>query len=338
MKRYQIVAAVVLFFALACVFLPARDHGAQVSPSPASDPGHPKIGVYLTSHAVRHPRIMEPVLDAFHSGLINAVVINTKNMHGEVTYQSSIEFARRIGSVTDRLDLAQIVSDLQAQGLYVIARQVLFFDPVFAAYRGYAEDWVPVHDKLAMSYNLAIAEEVAGLGVDEIQFDYVRYADEGEYVAEYETRYAMVEQFLAEARRRLSGHVTISADLFGRVLWPWNLKRIDPIGQSLEGMSPHLDVISPMLYPSHYSEQRYKDDPYLTIHDALTAGNERVDASFRPYLQAFDRYIPSGMSLETYIAEQIEAADDCGADGYLFWHPACEYEPLYNVLREMATP
>ena len=333
MKRYQARAALLLVCLLVCAFVPKSDQGAVYDTSEA-EPGHGLVGVYLTSHAVNKPAIMDGVLEACRAGMLNAVVINVKNMYGEITYRSEISFARRLGSVTDRLDLATLVPSLQAQGIYVIARQVLFYDPVFAAYRGYEHEWVPVDDELAMSYNLAIAEEVADLGVDEIQFDYIRYADEGEYVPNYEDRYASVERFLKEASRRLSGRVAVSADLFGRVLWSWNLKRIDPIGQSLEGMAPWLDFVSPMVYPSHYSEQTYRDDPFLTVHDALVAGTQRVDTPIRPFLQAFDRYLPDGMSMETYIREQIKAAKEYGADGYLFWHPACDYTALYAALRE----
>jgi len=50
----------------------------------------------------------------------------------------------------------------------------------------------------------------------------------------------------------------LSADLFGRVLWGWNEKLIDPIGQSLEDVAEYVDFISPMLYPSHYAEDHYK--------------------------------------------------------------------------------
>jgi len=183
-----------------------------------------------------------------------------------------------------------------------------------------------------VEYNLAIAEEVASLGFDELQFDYIRYADVGSLESRYEGRYAAVDRFLAEARRRLAGRITLSADLFGRVLWPWNERRIDPIGQSLEEMSAHLDFVSPMVYPSHYAEQAYRDDPYRVVSDALRSGKARVSASYRPFLQAFDLALPAGMSLETYIEEQIRAAEDTGADGYLFWHPACEYDTLYRVL------
>ena len=115
-------------------------------------------------------------------------------------------------------------------------------------------------------------------------------------------------------------------------MWGWNEKRIDPIGQSLEAMSAHLDFISPMLYPSHYVEQAYRNDPYRTIRDGLESGHSRVEACFPPYLQAFEQAIPASMSLETYISAQIDAAGDRGADGVLFWHPACEYAPLYRVL------
>jgi hypothetical protein len=64
----------------------------------------------------------------------------------------------------------------------------------------------------------------------------------------------------------------------------------------------------------------------------MTAGRARVGTPIRPFLQAFDRYLPAGMTLETYIEEQVRAAIECGADGYLFWNPSCEYEPVYRVL------
>ena len=232
----------------------------------------------------------------------------------------------------DRLDPASVLRELRSRGCYTIARQGLFYDPLLARHLGHSEAWVPAHDETAVAYNLAIAEEVAGLGFDEIQFDYIRYPDGGVLEPIYADRYAAVDRFLAEAEARLSGRIAISADLFGRVMWGWNEKRIDPIGQSLEAMSARLDFVSPMLYPSHYVEQVYRDDPYRTISDALASGHARVEACFRPYLQAFDQALPPGMPLETYICAQLEAATECGADGVLFWHPACEYAALYRAL------
>lgn len=307
------------------------DQGSPIVSSLPASP-HQRIGIYLTSYALTKPGLLDEVLREVRAGALDTLVINVKNMHGELTYKSTIPLARQINASTGRVDLQTLLPTLREQGIYLIARQVLFYDPKLAAHLGKEDSWVTPSDEKAVFYNLEIAEEVASLGFDEIQFDYIRFADGGGLVAAYEDRYAAVNHFLAEAERRLSGRVALSVDLFGRVLWNWNKKRIDPIGQSLEEIAPHVDLISPMLYPSHYSEQRYKDDPYLVVTEALTTGGERVTTPFRPYLQAFDREIPWGMSLEDYIRAQIRAAKECGADGYLFWNPSCDYASLYRAL------
>jgi hypothetical protein len=188
-------------------------------------------------------------------------------------------------------------------------------------------------DQQAVQYNLAIAQEVAALGFDELQFDYVRYADEGALTPIYEDRYRSVTRFLQAARSLLVGKVHLSVDVFGRVLWDWNMKRIDPIGQSLEEIAATVDLLSPMLYPSHYHETYYRDDPYRVVSEALSCGQARVDTPFRPFLQVFDRDIPPGMSQEAYILAQIHAAQAAGADGYLFWNPASDYTALYSALK-----
>jgi hypothetical protein len=294
--------------------------------------GHDRIGVYMTSYALTKSSVLEAVYAAREAGQIDTLVINIKNMHGELTYNSDIPLANEIGASTGRLDLPAQLDELRARGFYLIARQVVFFDPLLAAYLGLEESWTPAHDNVVCDYNLAIATEVSKLGFDELQFDYVRYPDGGELESVYADRFAAITAFLDEAVECLGNRIPLSADLFGRVMWPWNSRRIDPIGQSLDDMAPHLDFISPMVYPSHYYEELYRDDPYRTVQDALVSGTKRVDANYRPFLQAFDRHIPEGMSLEAYIEEQVQAAQDYGADGYLFWHPACEYEPLFRVL------
>jgi len=326
--------AILLLFA---VLLLVRQQGGVSDVTTVSAPdGHGRVGVYLTSFAMTKESLLDTVLDALDQGLIDTFVINVKNMHGEVTYESSVALAESVGANTGRLDLAPLLADLKARGAYLIARHVLFYDPLLARHLGYEDNWIPASDPTAVAYNLSIAEEVAGLGFDEIQFDYIRYADGGELVAAYDDRYDAVTAFLEQADVRLSGRVLLSADVFGRVLWAWNERLIDPIGQSLERMSPLLDFISPMLYPSHYAELSYQHNPYLVISDALSSGRRRTGISFRPYLQAFDQAVPSSMSLETYILEQVRAAVDAGADGYLFWHPACEYGPLFNALSRFA--
>ena len=301
-------------------------------PAVPTSVGHDRIGVYMTSYALTKTSVLDEVYSARAAGKIDTLVINVKNMYGELTYDSAIPLAQKIGASTGRLDLPAQLDALRDRGFYLIARQVVFFDPMLAKHLDLGEEWTPADNAVVCDYNLAIAAEVAALGFDELQFDYVRYPDGGELETIYDARFEAITTFLADANDLLSDRIVLSADLFGRVMWPWNSKKIDPIGQSLEEMSPYLDFISPMVYPSHYYEQVYRDDPYRTIQDALVSGTERVDANYRPFLQAFDRHIPEGMSLETYIDKQVQAAQDHGADGYLFWNPSCEYKPLFRVL------
>ncbi len=293
---------------------------------------HNRVGVYLTSYSLTKPGTLASVLAAAQAGMINAVVINVKNMHGEITYASNVPLARKIGAVATRIDPRTIIPKLHAAGIYVIARQVLFYDPKLAAYLGISGAWVSPESPQVVAYNLAIANETASLGFDEIQFDYLRFPDGEGLGTGYGPRYAAIDAFLDRARRLLAGRVFISADLFGRVMWNWNKKLIDPIGQSLEQIGARVDFLSPMLYPSHYHEQYYKSDPYRVVHDALVTGRARVTTPIRPFLQAFDLDIPRGMSLEDYIRAEIKAVQDVGADGYLFWNPSSDYTALYRAL------
>jgi len=214
--------------------------------------GHNRIGVYLTSYALTKASVLEAVYAAREAGQIDTLVINVKNMHGELTYDSSIPLAHKIGASTGRLDLPAQLDELRARGFYLIARQVVFFDPLLAEDLGLEESWAPCESEVVRDYNLAIASEVAGLGFDELQFDYIRYPDGGELEKVYDDRFAAITTFLAEAADLLGDRIPLSADLFGRVMWPWNSRQIDPIGQSLDDMAPYLDFISPMVYPSHY--------------------------------------------------------------------------------------
>ncbi len=319
----------VLFVAI--VFFGVRiDQGSPLSYEGLS--AHNRVGVYLTSYAIGKQGVLEGVENAVKDGKLNAVVINVKNMHGEITYRSHVPLATKIGASTGRVDMASLIARLREQDIYVIARLVLFYDPKLADYLGYSDPWVHADDNVAIQYNLDIAQEVVSLGVDEIQFDYARYADGGDLVAIYDARYRAVNAFLDYARQLLGGRVKLSVDVFGRVLWNWNTKKIDPIGQSLEEIAEMVDFISPMVYPSHYSEQRYRDDPYGVVKEALVTGKGRVTTPFRPFLQAFDRYIPIGMTIEEYIRNQVRAAKEVGTDGYLFWNPSCDYQVLYRAL------
>ncbi len=338
MRRPKRVACLVVS-AVVVLFVPLVSVERAAGPAPAAPAaaaptrtGHGRIGVYLTAYGVLNENILRGVLEARRAGKIDSVVINVKDNHGDISYASNVPLASTLGAAKGLLDFKKLIPILRAQGFYVIARQVVFNDPRLAGHLGYANGWVPASDPTAVAYNLALAQEVAALGFDELQFDYIRYADGGGLSSGYEARYAAVDRFLTKVESAIGQRITLSADLFGRVMWEWNKKRTDPIGQSLEDMATHLDYVSPMLYPSHYTERKYKDGPFLVVKDALTSGKQRVRTAIRPFIQVFDMAIPTGMTIDAYIAAEIQAAKQYGADGYLFWEPSNDYRALYRVL------
>ncbi len=305
--------------------------GEDVEPHPPKSSFYGKRGVYLTAYAAANSAKLNEILAQSARFGLNAIVIDVKNNEGEVCYPSQVPKARAIGAVRPVLDLARLVQELHQRGFYVIARQVIFYDPILAKHFGVpTSPWVLPTEAEAVSYNLAIAQEVEGLGVDEIQFDYIRFPDHGPIGPDYSARCRAVEAFLSKAKSVL--FVPISVDVYGRVMWPWNAQKIDPIGQHLEGIARIVDVVSPMLYPSHFVEPELKADPYGTVLRTMRHGKARVEVPLRPYLQAFSMAIPTGMSLPEYILAQIKAAEESGADGYLFWNPRADYSSLWEAL------
>lgn len=342
LERFLLGAVVVLSAACLFIAITGLDGDEPVTPLAQAQTGSLSLnplgksaeqrGLYLTAPALakldRDGGIEEFIAQMREVGL-NAVVVDVKEMGGGVTYATDLPLVREIGALAGQLDLPRLVALLGARGIYTIARQVAFNDPKLAKYlKSSIAPWVSPADSRVVEYNLALAEEVLALGFDELQFDYLRYPDDGKLAPIYESRYAAIRGFLQLARERLDGKISI--DVFGRTLWEWNRERIDPIGQQLEELAPYVDWLSPMVYPSHY-EQALREKPYETVKRALEAGLNR-GLKLRPFLQAFRLAVPAGMSYHDYIRAQVRAASELGVKSYLFWNPRSDYADLFAAL------
>lgn len=110
------------------------------------------------------------------------------------------------------------------------------------------------------------------------------------------------------------------------------------IGQRPEELSQHLDAISPMIYPSHYSDGWLGfDDPNEhnaeVTAKALDDGAPRIAATslMRPWLQAF--YYNAAQVLEG-----IKEAERRGL-GWMLWNVNGNYElAALPPLEEETTP
>src|SRR4051812_12551291 len=108
-------------------------------------------------------------------------------------------------------------------------------------------------------------------------------------------------------------------------------------------MGTVVDYISPMLYPSSFQFgipglRHPLNDPYRIVFASLQRAKERTGFSpltFRPWPQAFPDYAFDRRRFGQFqLREQIKAAQDAGAEGWLLWDPKNRY-PI-DVLAELA--
>jgi hypothetical protein len=312
------------------------------------DPFTPK-GVYLSFYGIGDRKLREDALRLLRETELNTLVIDVKGDRGMIPYKSSIPLAIEIGAqkIITVKDMKELIQSLKDEGIYTIARIVVFKDNLLANHRPdlAAKDlngriwhdreglaWADPFKTAVWEYNIQIAVEAVQQGFDEIQFDYIRFPDDRSVQFSMpntmESRVTAISGFLKEARKRLLPYnVFLSADIFGYVCWNLNDTFI---GQTLDDLTPHLDYLSPMLYPSgfQYGIPGYRipvSNPYEIVHLSLKRAQERTSFSplrFRPWLQAFRDYAFDRRFFEgREIRDQINGVEQFGSHSWLLWNP-----------------
>jgi hypothetical protein len=344
----------------------------------------------------------------------NSVVFDIKDSDGSVTIPFEHPLLGKHNVYIH--DVPKFVHFLHQENMHAIARIAIFRDerlvvehPELAVQsrknkQAWRENgklvWTDPSNPKVQDYDIALAKYVAGLGVDEIQFDYVRFPAEGDQkdaqfvyqngqadVAQTEApaavsndstcavvvprhhkskgiaeaapqvqkgpcpvvakaaprgpqRTDVIAGFLKKAYAELHPTgVLLSLDVFGVMAWQ---RQVDlaHTGQDIVGMAHYCDVLSPMIYPSHFfgmdNIQHPGDEPAHFIGESMdrfeliTKGSGVV---IRPWLQAFHwrtkTYSPE------YIKIQVETAKAKGGIGFLFWNAANDYSKPYAAMPEM---
>jgi len=310
-------------------------------------------GLYLSFYGIGSTTLREGAFDLVNRTELNAVVIDVKGDRGMVAFKSSVPLATQAGAqnlITIR-DAAALLDRLHRDHIYAVARIVVFKDDPLATARpdlavrrssgAVFKDrehlgWTDPFNREVWDYNIAIALEAARVGFDEIQFDYVRFPDapglQFSRPNNMTNRLAAISGFLGAASKKLAPYnVFVAADIFGYVMW--NLDDTH-IGQRLEELSPVVDYISPMLYPScfQFGIPGYRlpvQHPYEIVFLSLQNARERTgipSIRFRPWLQAFRDYAFDRRQFTgTQIRAQISAAEKFRSNGWMLWNPHNKY-------------
>ena len=311
----------------------------------------------------------------------NAVVFDIKDSDGIVNI--AFDHPLATGQRHYISDLPKFIHFLHSENMHAIARIAIFRDehlvtthPELAVKshstgQPWRENgklvWTDPSNLKVQDYDIGLAKFVAQSGVDEVQFDYVRFPAEGDQKDasfNYQTdltaagdskdhstdqptshpkqiqRSDVIADFLSRAYAQI--HPTgalFSLDVFGVMAWQ---RQVDlaHTGQDIVAMARHCDVLSPMIYPSHFFGMdgiaRPGDAPEHFIGESMDRFKlitKDSNVVIRPWLQAFawrtKTYSPQ------YVEVQVEVAKQKGGIGFLFWNANNDYSKPYTAMPEM---
>ena len=326
-------------------------------------------GIYVTAYSVGYEEKFNKLVDYVDSNDLNAMVIDIKDDMGVVTADFNSEDAHIQENTEEYIpDIKELMDVMEEKQIYPIARIVTFKDTLLANEQpemsftnsngtvwraSNGESFINPFLKQTWDYAVNVGIEAAKVGFKEIQFDYVRFPegfevwgdtlnyDMGEYadldMTDDEKRVQAITDFTAYAKEKLMPYgVDVSVDIFG---YTASVIEASGIGQNFPQISENVDVISSMIYPSHWGTNYfgiYKPDlyPYELVAEYMKVENELLGTLetppiSRPWLQDFTAsYLGSGF-YQTYgkaqVDAQVQALYDAGVNEFLLWNALNNY-------------
>lgn len=313
--------------------------------------------IYMSSWVAGSDDFRNSLVKIIDTTELNAVVIDIKDSTGRVSFHTTDEEIKNIGSSENRIkNIRSLTSLLHSKGIYIIGRISVFQDPyitnrnpewaikklsdgkVWKDRKGLS--FLDPTNKNVHDYIIKLALYSYNEGFDEINFDYIRYPSDGNMkdinynLAPGRTRADNIEAFFKHLSQEIkkSGDIPISADLFGLTT---EAKDDMGIGQVWEKAIPHFDYVCPMIYPSHYppGHAGYKNPasyPYEIIDRALIGAISKTKAinentnKIRPWLQDFDL---GATYTADMVQKQFNATYDNDLDSWMLWDPSNKYTP-----------
>lgn len=326
-------------------------------------------GIYVTAYSVGYEEKFNKLIEYVDSNDLNAMVIDIKDDMGVVTADFNSDDSHIQENTEEYIpDVNKLMDVMEEKQIYPIARIVTFKDTLLANEQpemSFTESdgsvWVASNGesfinpflKQTWDYAVNVGIEAAKVGFKEVQFDYVRFPegfevwgdtlnyDMGEYadldMTDDEKRVQAITDFTAYAKEKLMPYgVDVSVDIFG---YTASVVEASGIGQNFPEISENVDVISSMIYPSHWGTDYfgiYKPDlyPYELVAEYMKVENEllatlETPPTSRPWLQDFTAsYLGSGF-YQTYGKEQVDAQVqalyDAGVNEFLLWNALNNY-------------
>lgn len=325
-------------------------------------------GVFVTGYSAGGSR-MDSLVNLLNDTELNSMVIDVKDDHGNMMMPLDSDMELIQESTQNVIEPASLMDTLEKNDIYPIARIVVFKDTKLATARpdlsfkeengevwsnNNGDKFVNPYQREVWEYNVEVAKQVAKLGFKEIQFDYVRFPEgfekrdeilsysRGDYqesdLNNVKQRVDAVTEFVAYAKQELQAYdVDVSVDIFG---YAATMEETPGIGQNFSRISQNVDVISSMIYPSHWGvgslgiskpdlEPYNVVDQYMEYETAIFEELGEDAPTSRPWLQDFTAsYLGSGY-YKVYgaqeVSDQIRALNEHGVNEFLLWNAGNVY-------------
>lgn len=334
-------------------------------------------GIYVTAYSAGGTDKMKELTNFVKTSGLNSMVIDVKDDVGNMTMDLKSENEIVQKSTQDFVsDPEAMMKQLEENEIYPIARIVVFKDTLLAEARpdlsfkkadgsvwknGNGDAFVNPFSKEVWDYNIEVAKQAAKMGFKEIQFDYVRFPEGFENESDsltytrgdYETselddiqqRVEAVSDFVKYAREELKPYgVEVSVDIFG---YAATVPEAPGIGQNFSKISENVDVISSMIYPSHWNSyfgiNKPDLEPYKLVSEYMKVENELLASletppKSRPWLQDFTASYLGAGNYQQYgaaqVEDQIRALHEAGVDEFLLWDASNSYTEGVNYNME----
>ncbi len=260
-----------------------------------------KEGLYLPVNHAGDPRLLAPYIATIDSRGLDMVVVDMKDDYGRLRFEPRDRSIREKGRVFNPIDVEAFAAALKPHGVWLVARVVVFKDPVLARWGGgkyavwdektkaswqgfrtvkrkaappstetetvvepYDEKWVDPYSEEVWDYVASIGKELTERGFDEVQFDYIRFPTDGENLRDARYRWRDPGMDMESAILSFLGHARsrISAPISIDIYGANGWYRTGArTGQEVELLSKYVDVICPMYYPSHFEQDFLANEP-----------------------------------------------------------------------------
>lgn len=344
------------------IFGPNADVSRIRPPSALTRPPMEPIearGVYLVSgRAGDIDGYLQEAIDNVKKHGGNAIIFDVKG--SRVYFDTTSPIAKELNLVKPVEDLPAIIKKLHDNGIYAMGRFIAVKDDGFTAAHPASSvrhpttneilsaTWIDPSNEYAQQYNMEVLCDLAKSGIDEVNFDYIRFSTEN-FVAlgvfSAQQKADKVYSFVAKAREtidRCGASTKLGLSTYAILGWNYPVN-LETLGQDFVRFAPLVDIISPMAYPATFAEdggywnpsKHGSSRPYWLVKRTITGYQELLGdahkAKIRPWIQGYSM-------TQQGVQDQIKAVYDTGNCGFQFWNAGNNYDTVYAGMAAVPIP